>query len=57
MDGTKLVQDMTQWKALVNTVLNLWERYHQASTACYGDSFTLWRRSVLPVKYELDCYK
>jgi hypothetical protein len=32
----------------------------QASTACYGDSFTLWRRSVLPVRYELDskyCYK
>jgi hypothetical protein len=27
----------------------------QASTACYGDSFTLWRRSVLPVRYELDC--
>jgi hypothetical protein len=25
------------------------------STACYGDSFTLWRRSVLPVRYELDC--
>jgi hypothetical protein len=22
---------------------------------CYGDSFTLWRRSVLPVRYELDC--
>jgi hypothetical protein len=21
----------------------------------YGDSFTLWRRSVLPVRYELDC--
>jgi hypothetical protein len=20
-----------------------------------GDSFTLWRRSVLPVRYELDC--
>jgi hypothetical protein len=27
----------------------------QASTACYGNSFTLWRRSVLPVRYELDC--
>jgi hypothetical protein len=26
-----------------------------ASTACYGDSFTLWRRSVLPVRYALDC--
>jgi hypothetical protein len=25
------------------------------STACYGDSFTLWRRSVLPVRYKLDC--
>jgi hypothetical protein len=24
-------------------------------TASYGDSFTLWRRSVLPVRYELDC--
>jgi hypothetical protein len=22
---------------------------------CYGDSFTLWRRRVLPVRYELDC--
>jgi hypothetical protein len=27
----------------------------QTSTACYGDSFTIWRRSVLPVRYELDC--
>jgi hypothetical protein len=27
----------------------------EASTACYRDSFTLWRRSVLPVGYELDC--
>jgi hypothetical protein len=27
----------------------------KASTACYGYSFTLWRRSVLPVRYELDC--
>jgi hypothetical protein len=26
-----------------------------ASTVCYRDSFTLWRRSVLPVRYELDC--
>jgi hypothetical protein len=26
-----------------------------ASTACYRDSFTLWRRNVLPVRYELDC--
>jgi hypothetical protein len=26
-----------------------------ASTVCYGDSFTLCRRSVLPVRYELDC--
>jgi hypothetical protein len=26
-----------------------------ASTAHYGDSFTLWRRNVLPVRYELDC--
>jgi hypothetical protein len=23
--------------------------------ACYGDSFTLWRQIVLPVRYELDC--
>jgi hypothetical protein len=22
---------------------------------CYRDSFTLWRRCVLPVRYELDC--
>jgi hypothetical protein len=29
--------------------------YLWASKACYGDSFTLWRRSVLPVRYELDC--
>jgi hypothetical protein len=27
----------------------------QISTACYRESFTLWRRSVLPVRYELDC--
>jgi hypothetical protein len=27
----------------------------QTSTACYGDSSTLWRRSVLPVRYELNC--
>jgi hypothetical protein len=27
----------------------------EASTACYRDSFTLWRWSVLPVRYELDC--
>jgi hypothetical protein len=26
-----------------------------AHYSCYGDSFTLWRRSVLPVRYELDC--
>jgi hypothetical protein len=25
------------------------------STSCCGDSFTLGRRSVLPVRYELDC--
>jgi hypothetical protein len=40
-------------------VYKLWDPKHlttlQASTACYGDSFTLWRRSVLPVRYELDC--
>jgi hypothetical protein len=34
----------------VPIVTTLW-----ASTACYRDSFTLWRRSVLPVRYELDC--
>jgi hypothetical protein len=37
----------------------MWNPQHlttvYASTACYGDSFTLWRRSVLPVRYELDC--
>jgi hypothetical protein len=37
----------------------MWDPQHpttlQASTACYGDSFTLSRRSVLPVRYELDC--
>jgi hypothetical protein len=27
----------------------------QAYTACYVDNFTLWRQSVLPVRYELDC--
>jgi hypothetical protein len=34
----------------------MWNPYHLttllASTACYGDSFTLWRRSVIPVRYE-----
>jgi hypothetical protein len=46
------------------TVYTMWDPQHltalYASTACYGDSFTLWRRSVLPVRYELDskyCYK
>jgi hypothetical protein len=27
----------------------------KASTACYGDRSTLRRRSVLPVRYDLDC--
>jgi hypothetical protein len=40
-------------------VYTMWDPQHltalYASTACYGDSFTLWRRSVLPVRYELDC--
>jgi hypothetical protein len=40
-------------------VWTMWDPLHLttlwASTACYGDSFTLWRRSVLPVRYELDC--
>jgi hypothetical protein len=40
-------------------VWTMWDPRHlatlQASTGCYGDSFTLWRRSVLPVRYELDC--
>jgi hypothetical protein len=39
--------------------LEMWEPLRLttlwASTACYRDSFTLWRRSVLPVRYELDC--
>jgi hypothetical protein len=26
-----------------------------STLACYRDSFTLWRRSVLPVRYKLDC--
>jgi hypothetical protein len=41
------------------TVYTMWDPYHittlWASNACCGDSFTLWRRSVLPVRYELDC--
>jgi hypothetical protein len=32
-----------------------YHRFGTTSTACNGDSFTLWRRSVLPVRYELDC--
>jgi hypothetical protein len=40
-------------------VYTMWDPQHlttlQASTACYEDSFTLWRRSVLPERYELDC--
>jgi hypothetical protein len=40
-------------------VEKIWEPRHLttlwASTACYGVSFTLWRRSVLLVWYELDC--
>jgi hypothetical protein len=40
-------------------VYKIWDPRHiinlYASTACYRDSFTLWRRSVLPVRYELDC--
>jgi hypothetical protein len=35
-------------------VYTMWDPEH-LTTACYGDSFTLWRRSVLPVRYELDC--
>jgi hypothetical protein len=39
-------------------VYTMWDPQHlrtlHASAACYGDSFTL-RRSVLPVRYELDC--
>jgi hypothetical protein len=27
----------------------------QASTACYGNNFTLCGPSALPVRYELDC--
>jgi hypothetical protein len=40
-------------------VYTTWDPQHlttlQTSTACYGEGFTLWRRSVLPVRYELDC--
>jgi hypothetical protein len=35
-------------------ILNISQPY-RPPTACYGDSFTLWRRSVLPVRYKLDC--
>jgi hypothetical protein len=35
-------------------ILNISQPY-RPSKACYRDSFTLWRRSVLPVRYELDC--
>jgi hypothetical protein len=35
------------------TVYTMWDPQHL--TDCYGDSFTLWRRSVLPVRYKLDC--
>jgi hypothetical protein len=35
---------------------NAWTSHNTAaSTACYVDSFTSWRRSVRPVRYELDC--
>jgi hypothetical protein len=41
------------------TIWTMWDSQHitapKAPMACYGDSFTLWRRSVLPVRYELDC--
>jgi hypothetical protein len=41
------------------SVKTMWDPQHlttlKASTVCYGDSFTLWRRSVLPVRYELNC--
>jgi hypothetical protein len=41
------------------TVWTMWDPQRlttpKATTACYGDSFTLWRRSVLPARYELDC--
>jgi hypothetical protein len=40
-------------------VWTMWDPQHLttlwAPTACYGDSFSLWSRSVLPVRYELDC--
>jgi hypothetical protein len=32
----------------------LWLSY-SVSKASNGDSLTLWRRSALPVRYELDC--
>jgi hypothetical protein len=37
----------TMWDPQLHT---LWD-----SKACYGDSFSIWRRSVLLVRYELDC--
>jgi hypothetical protein len=42
-------------KALVDTHATGCKTQQLSSTACYGDSFTLWSRSVLPVRYELDC--
>jgi hypothetical protein len=41
------------------TIYTMWDPQHlttlYAFSACYWDSFTLWRWSVLPVRYELDC--
>jgi hypothetical protein len=40
-------------------VQTMWDPQHRTnlwvSEAFYGDSFTLWRRSGLPVRYKLDC--
>jgi hypothetical protein len=57
--GLLLQQKYYRDLGIVKVKLSMWEPRRlttlSASTTCYGDSFTLWRRSVLPVRYELDC--
>jgi hypothetical protein len=38
----------------IRGILNILQP-HRPPRPVTGDSFTLWRRSVLPVRYELDC--